>query len=123
VIVRQGSGDSGQAAVELALAMPILVVLMLAILQIAVAVRDDLAVELAAREGARAAAVTSDIQGAADAAARRAIDLPIDVATARHGDHVTVTVTYVDPTDMSIIGAFIGPITHTASVTMVMEPP
>ncbi len=117
------SNDSGQAAVELALAMPVVVVLMLAVLQVAVAVRDELAVELAAREGARAAAVTTDMSGAADAAARRAVDLPIEVSTSRRGEHVTVTVTYVDPTDLAIIGAFIGPIVHTASVTMMLEPP
>jgi hypothetical protein len=34
-----------------------------------------------------------------------------------------VSVTYVDPTDVAIIGRFIGPITHRASVTMVLEPP
>ena len=33
------------------------------------------------------------------------------------------TATYVDDTDVAIIGAFIGPVTHTASVTMTMEPP
>mgnify|MGYP005813566701 CR=1 FL=1 len=117
------SRDSGQAAVELALAMPVVVVLLLAVLQVAVAVRDELAVELAAREGARAAVVTTDAAGAAEAAARQAVDLPIEVSTAQHGDHVTVTVTYVDHTDLAIIGALIGPIEHTASVTMLAEPP
>ena len=69
------------------------------------------------------AAVTTDMSGAATAAARRAVDLPIEVSTSSDGTSVTVSVTYVDPTDVAIIGPFIGPITHRASVTMALEPP
>lgn len=114
---------AGQSAVEFGLAMPIVVVLVLAIVQVAVVVRDEVAVELAAREGARAAVTTTDTAGAADAAARRAVTLPVEVSTTDDGTYVTVTVTYVDPTDIAIIGAFIGPVVHTATVTMVLEPP
>ena len=106
------------------MALPIVVVAMLAIVQVAVAIRDEIAVELAAREGARAAAVTTDIGGRRDRrSARRAVDLPIEVRASSDGTSVTVSVTYVDPTDVAIIGRFIGPITHRASVTMVLEPP
>lgn len=115
--------DSGQAAVEFAVALPIVVVAMLAIAQIGVSVRNEVAVELAAREGARAAAVSADAAGAAAAAARRAVDLPIDVAVASGASTVTVTVTYVDPTDMAIIGGAIASVTHRASATMAIEPP
>jgi Flp pilus assembly protein TadG len=117
--------DSGQAAVEFAMALPIVVVILLAIVQLAMAMRNELAVGLAAREGARAASVAVDSGGAASSAARRSVRLPIDVATSPGGagGTVTVTVTYVDPTNVAIIGAFIGPITHRASVTMALEPP
>ena len=40
-----------------------------------------------------------------------------------NGTTVSVTVTYVDPTDIAIIGAAIGPVTHTATATMAIEPP
>jgi Flp pilus assembly protein TadG len=108
--------------VEFAVALPIVVVAMLAIAQVGVAVRNEVAVELAAREGARAAAVSSD-PAAASAAARRAVDLPMDVAVSVDATTVTVTVSYVDPTDIAIIGAAIGPVTHRASATMAIEPP
>ena len=49
--------------------------------------------------------------------------LPIDIAVTSGAETVTVTATYVDDTDVAIIGAFIGPVTHTASVTMAIEPP
>ncbi len=119
---RRDIDDRGQAAVEFAVALPIVVLAMLAIAQVGVAVRNEVAVELAAREGARAAAVSAD-SGAAAAAARRAVDLPMDVAVRVDATTVTVTVTYVDPTDIAIIGAAIGPVTHRASATMAIEPP
>lgn len=105
------------------MALPFVVLVMLALAQLAVVVRNELAVELAAREGARAASVAADAAGAATAAARRAADLPIEVTTTVSDGAVTVVVTYVDPTDVAVIGAFVGSVTHTAAVTMALEPP
>ena len=68
----RGRGVVGQAAVELALALPVVVVLLLGMLQVALVGRDQLAVELAAREAARAAAVSADPAAAARSAADRA---------------------------------------------------
>lgn len=116
-------GENGQAAVEFAVALPLIVVVMLAIVQVGVSVRNEVAVELAAREGARAAAVSADPSGAATSAAKRAVSLPIVVSTASDAGRVSVTVTYIDPTDVAIIGAAIGPITHEATATMAVEPP
>ncbi len=120
---RRSSDDTGQAAVEFAVALPLIVVAMLAIAQVGVSIRNEIAVELAAREGARAAAVSADSAGSASAAARRAVALPMDVSVSSSGSSVSVTVTYVDPTDIAIIGAAIGPVTHTATATMAIEPP
>ena len=90
--------------------------------EVSVAIRNELAVELAAREGARAASVSASPQSAASAAAAAAVDLPIAVRTDVTATTVTVTVTYVDPTDVPIIGQFIGPSTHQATATMALEP-
>jgi uncharacterized protein (UPF0333 family) len=114
---------SGQASVEFALTLPIVVVMTLGLVLVGTAVRNELAVELAAREGARAAAVSATPATAAANAANRAISLPIDVVTALGTSTVTVTVTYVDPVDVAIIGSLVGPVTHTASATMAFEPP
>ena len=62
-------GDGGQASVEVALLLPLLVVLLLVILQIGLLGRDVVLVTHASREAARAAAVDPD-PGAAVAAAR-----------------------------------------------------
>ena len=116
-------GERGQATVEFALTVPIVLIVVVGLLQVGIAIRNELAVELAAREGARAAAVSADPASAATAAATRAIALPLSVSTTITGSAVTVTVIYVDPTDVAIIGRLIGPTTHVASVTMALEPP
>ena len=121
--LRSTGAERGQAAVEFALALPLVVVVMLAIAQVGVSIRNDVAVELAAREGARAAAVAANPAGAARRAASAATRLDVSVATTSTGRRVAVTVTHVDPTDIAIVGAFIGPITHRATVTMAVEPP
>lgn len=117
------AGERGQAAVEFALVLPVIVVMCLSLVAVGIAVRNELAVELAAREGARAAAVSASPAAAATAAAHRAVDLPIDIVVSENGATVTVVATYTDPTDIALIGRFIGPVEHRASVTMTIEPP
>jgi Flp pilus assembly protein TadG len=114
----------GQAAVEFALVLPVIAVMALGLVAVGLAVRNELAVELAAREGARAAAVSASPATAAAAAAQRAVALPIEVTTAAAADDtVTVVVTYTDLLHIPIIGRLVGPITHMATVTMALEPP
>lgn len=116
--------DAGQAAVELALALPVVVVMLLGIVQVVAVVGDRLAVELAAREGARAAAVAGDPSGAAAAAASRATGLtPLDVATTVRSDRVTVTVSHRSRTDVPIIGRLIRDVVVESTVSMRREPP
>ena len=116
--------DPGQAAVELALALPLVVIVVLGIVQLVVVVRDQLAVELAAREGARAASVSASPAAAADAAAHRAVTLdPMSVSTAATGTQVSVTVRATSRTDVPLVGAVIPDIDVTAVVTMSRDPP
>ncbi len=118
------TGTAGQAAVELALALPVVVVLLLGLLQVALVGRDQLAIELAAREAARAAAVSAEPATAARLAADRVTSLrPLRVAVRAGGDTVTVTVTYASATDVALIGRFIGDVELRATVTMAVEPP
>lgn len=66
--------ESGQATVELALALPVLLGLVILILQAAMVARVQVLVVQAAREGARVAALQGDIP-AAQSAARAATGL------------------------------------------------
>jgi hypothetical protein len=115
-------GDRGQAAVELALGLPMVFLALLAVLQVVLVARDQLAVIHAAREGAREAAVTGDGTSAALAAlgleAGRA-----EVAAHTGGGRAVVTVRYRSATDVPLIGALLGDVTVQATATMLLEPP
>lgn len=115
--------DRGQATVELALALPLLCTLLLGVVQVAVIARDRLAVQLAAREAARVAVVDTD-HGRAAVAARSAVALaPLEVTVVERGGTAQVTVTFVDHTDVPLIGLLLPDVTVRASVTMALESP
>lgn len=116
--------DHGQATVELALALPLVCLLLLGMVQVAVIGRAQLVVQLAAHEAVRAAAVSADPASAATAAAHHAVALrPLDVQVASDDRTITVTVSYVDHTDVSMVGALLSDVTVQASATMAFEPP
>lgn len=109
---------------ELALTLPLVCLLVLAVVQLAVVVADLLAVQLAAREGARAASVSMQPDGAAHSAAHRATALqPLQVRSVSAAGAVTVRVTYIEGTTVPLIGALVPDITVSASATMQFEPP
>ena len=121
---RASPGERGQAAVELALAFPIVMVLLLALVQVTLVVRDQVAVIHAAREGARAAAATGATAGDGAAAARQATGLDsarlsVQVAT---GTEVRATVRYRAPTEVPLVGRLLGDVTVQATAVMRAEP-
>lgn len=121
---RDAGTERGQAAVELALALPVVVLLLLGMLQVALVGRDQLAIELAAREAARAAAVSADPVAAARLAAERITTLrPLQVAVSTGAAAVTVTVTHPSATDVAMVGRLIGDVDLRSTVTMALEPP
>ena len=116
--------DRGQAVVELALVLPLVVLFVLGAIQVAVVARDQLAIEYVAREAARAAAVSADPGGAARAAVHRVTNLaPIDVSVSVAGEVVRVRVRYVNATDVALVGAAIDDVTLEATAAMAREPP
>lgn len=66
----------GQATVEFALVLPVLLLVMAAICQVALALNCYLVVTGASREGARRGAETNSVEEARDAAARASSGLP-----------------------------------------------
>jgi hypothetical protein len=118
--------DSGQATVELAMVLPLIVLLMLALVQVVVLARDQLLVTHAAREAARAAAVDPD-PGAPRRAAVGAG--PLDPARLRVetgprgavGASVRVEVRYREPTSLPIVGRALDDVTLHGEATMRVE--
>jgi hypothetical protein len=102
----------------------VVVVLVLGMLQVALVGRDQLAIELAAREGARAAAVSANPGSAARTAADRVTALrPLSVDVSVGATTVTVTVRHRTVTEVALIGRLIGDVDLDATATMALEPP
>jgi Flp pilus assembly protein TadG len=120
------AGERGQGTVELALLLPVVLVLALAVVQVGLVVHAQIQTAHAAREAARVVAVTGDLGAAREAAARAAsldparLDVEVDGAVVR-GGIVTVTVRYRAPTDVVLVGAATGDVGLVGRATMVVE--
>ena len=121
---RGGGNDDGQATVELALALPLVMVVLLGAVQVALVARDQIATVHAAREGARAAAVAAAPEPAGTDAVRQASGLDpnrLVVAVAERAWRVEIEVRYASPTEVPLIGGLLGDITVRAGAVMRVE--
>ena len=119
-------GQAGQAAVELALVLPFVAVLLLLLVQVGLLARDQVLVVHAAREGAREAAVDAAPNAARDAAiASSTLDpgrLQVTVTgRGAPGSRVKVTATYKSATSVPIVGVLVRDLRLEASTTMRVE--
>ncbi len=119
-------GERGQAAVEVALVLPLVAALLLVLVQIGLVVRAQVLVTHAAREAARAAAVDAEAgAGPAAAAASSTLDperLSVTVSgRAGTGSRVLVEVAYDVPTDVPLVGGLLGDVELSARATMRVE--
>ena len=118
--------DGGQAAVELALALPLVMMVLLGAVQVALVARDQIGVVHAAREGARAAAVGADPRADGTEAALEATTLErsrMKVFVTEADGRVRVDVAYSSPTDVPLVGAVLGDADLRASALMRVEAP
>jgi hypothetical protein len=112
----------GQATVELALVLPLVVFGLMAVLQVGLIVRDQVAVIHAAREAARAASVDRDPGRAVRAARRVLARAEVDVgARPRLGEPITVAVEYHARTDLPLVGPLFPDPDLRAKATMRVE--
>lgn len=120
------SGERGQATVEVALVLPVLVLLCLLVAQVAALATDAVLVHHAAREAARAAAVRPDLEAARGAAVGAAglrpdrLELRLTGGTTS-GQTLTVTVDYSAPTEVPVVGRLLGDVGLRAAVSMRVE--
>lgn len=120
--------EAGSASVEFAVVLPLTVVALMLVVQVALLVAEQLNVAHAAREGARAAAVWNDDARARDAALRAGAldpdrtDVAVDPAERDVGDAVRVTVVYRPAIVVPFVARFVpAGTTLRASVTMRTE--
>jgi Flp pilus assembly protein TadG len=120
------AGQRGQATVELALGLPVVLVGILLVVQVGLVVADQVRVVAAAREGARVAAV-DDRAGEARTAAVRASGLApartvVEVGgRCPPGSPVQVAVAYRAATEVPLAGALLPDITLRARAVMRVE--
>ena len=104
--------EQGQATVELALLLPFLAGLVLVVAQVAVVLRDRVALTHVARVATRVAVVDPDPAVVRAAAARAGLDgrrVRVEVRT--RGEEVEVLVRYRAPTDVPLVGALVPDVT------------
>jgi Flp pilus assembly protein TadG len=119
----------GQASVEFALVLPVLVIIAVAICQVALGLNCYLIVTSASREGARRAAETNDPAAARKAASNASSSLPGDKPVIEvsfpegraKGSPVRVTVTYKMPLMLPALKRIIPGATFRGSTLMVLE--
>lgn len=110
---------------ELALGLPVVFLCLLLLVQLLVVVRAQLAVVHAAREAARAAAVSADPVGDGTSAARAALGAAVtaaNVAIAADARQVRATVTLTVHTDVPLAGALVPDIDVRGEAVMQTEP-
>jgi len=105
------SGDRGSSVVEFALVLPLVLVVLLGIVEVAVVARSEIQLVHAAREGAREAAASPDTRrsvaavraalGNAGRAARVSVRRPSNV-----GEKATVTVRLTHSVAAPVFGGF-----------------
>lgn len=115
--------QQGQATVELALALPVVVLALLLAIQVALVARAQVLTVDSAREGARAEAVRA---GSGEAAARATpgLDvgrLSVEVGQGPSAQTVAVTVRYRAVTDVPLVGRLVGDPELEATVVMRAE--
>ncbi len=124
--MRREREDEGQASVELALVLPLVVLLLLGVVQLGLLVRDQILVVHAAREAAREAAVDAspDAPKRAALASSTLAESRLTVTSTGRGaagSRVRVAVAYRAPTAVPLLGAALGDLTLRASATMRVE--
>jgi Flp pilus assembly protein TadG len=118
--------EQGQATVELALLLPLLVLLTLGLVQLGLLAHDRVALTHAAREAVRTAVVDPS-PDAVHAAAVRASSLDASRLSTRvggggDGGDVTVVVTYRAPIDVPVVSSLVGDVTLTERFVGQSEP-
>jgi len=121
---RLRGSSGGQATAELALVLPVVVLVILLVVQVGQVVRHQVLVVHVAREVARAAAVSPVPPDAAEVAERSGLDparLGITVDPPDAGGYVAAQVSYRVPTDVALVGVLVPEVTLGAEAYMLAE--
>ncbi|MCL5985847.1 MAG: pilus assembly protein [Actinobacteria bacterium] len=117
-------GENGASAVEFAIILPLLVVLIFGIVEFGIAYNNYLAITHAAREGARVAAVDLTNPDLENIIRERAYPVTPDVISVstpegvKIGDPVVVEITYTIHIEIPFVGSWDIPLTSRATMRL-----
>lgn len=128
--MRAQKGTAGQAAIELALCLPMLALLLMGVIQVGLMVREQLHLEFTVREAARVAARSADPDSAATeistAMLRRApTEISINILPGPHHgtEMIRVQIVVTAHSSVPLIGGVFKDRRLQATATMAREPP
>lgn len=106
--------EKGQSAIEFALVLPVILIIILVIIQSGIVVNAQLIITHAAREGARDGSVTNDnfkimssIRNSTGTLNQEMLSISISPSSGRRiGDYITVNIKYRPPLVIPIIRSF-----------------
>lgn len=126
-VAASGARERGQSTVELVAVLPILVLGVLIVAQVARVAGDHVALHHATREAARQAALGPDPEMVAEAARAASPNLSaervqVELGPERQrGQLIEIRVTYRSPTDVVLIGRLVGDVELSATAVVVIE--
>ncbi|MGH1493487.1 MAG: TadE/TadG family type IV pilus assembly protein [Acidimicrobiales bacterium] len=116
----------GQSTAELAIVLPLLMILLLTVVQVGLVARDYVAIHHSVGEAARRAALEPDhLPDLVDVASPSGLEpdrLQLGMEGGRAtGDLLTVRLDYQSPTDVPVVGAFVGDVELSTSAVVRVE--
>jgi hypothetical protein len=115
--------DRGQAAVEFVLTLPLAVILVLSVVQVAVVLTERARLESVTWNAARSASVALSPTVAARGMVDELVGDDATVVVDDDGRFVTVRVRRTIPTDVPVVGRFFPDVTVASELTLLREPP
>lgn len=119
--------SGGQSTAELAVLLPVMMILILTVVQVGLVARDHVSVQHAAREAARSVSLSPEVgtarRGVQDAATGLDTDrLMVSLSGGNaSGDVATVHVSYEAPTEVPIVGRLVGDVLVTGEAAVRVE--
>jgi len=115
--------DRGQAAVEFVLTLPLVVILVLAVVQVAIVLTERARMESITWSAARSASVAPSPTTAAQDVVTELVGDDAKVLVDDDGRFVTVRVRRTIATDVPVVGRFFPDVTVESELTLLREPP
>ena len=115
--------DRGQAAVEFVLTLPLVVILVLAVVQVAIVLTERARMESITWSAARSASVAPSPTTAAQDVVTELVGDDAKVLVDDDGRFVTVRLRRTIATDVPVVGRFFPDVTVESELTLLREPP